>query len=284
MKRILFLFTASLLLLACSNDDENLSPAEPVEYNIKTFSRNLHFENNSEIYELVRLFDESGETIRESDFYSDLTLYWDYSYNPSGKISSKDNRNGDDIQRRTDVFSYDSNDEIESIAFMDAEGGEMSVRNYTHENDKIIFHQESIYGEIYYNSEGLIIKNYGSGDTGNWTQTIEYAADNITRITTVQSDGRTEIYSFEYDDGINPLYDYVQNNYFNATIGDHRNLFSRHNYFSKNNFTRISYNSSIPDNNYIETKTTVYNEDGYPISAIIKRNEVLREELSYEYY
>ena len=177
-----------------------------------------------------------------------------------------------------------SDNKIESITYRNAEGEEMSARNFTHENNTIIYHQESLHGEIHYNGEGFIIKHYASGDTGNSTQTIEYTADKITKITTVFSDGRTEAYTLEYDDGINPLYEYVQNNYFNATIGDHQSYFSRYNYFSKNNFTRISYSSSTSVSDYIVTKTTKYNESGYPTSAVIKKNDVLIEELTYEYY
>ncbi len=284
MKRTLFLFTVSLFFLACSSDDDTPSLVESNEFNIKTFSRQIHFDNNTENHQSLRIFNESGQTIRESDIYSDFALHWIYSYNPFGKISGKGNIDGDNINRRTDVFAYDSDNKIESITYRNAEGEEMSARNFTHENNTIIYHQESLHGEIHYNGEGFIIKHYASGDTGNSTQTIEYAADKITKITTVFSDGRTEAYTLEYDDGINPLYEYVQNNYFNATIGDHQSYFSRYNYFSKNNFTRISYSSSTPVSDYIVTKTTKYNESGYPTSAVIKKNDVLIEELTYEYY
>lgn len=283
MKHILFLFTANLLFLACSNEDDN-STEPQTDFKIKSFNRQFHFENSSEDYELERLFDENGQSIRENETYQDLMLYWLYSYNDLGIINEKHNFYGDGSARRSDIFAYDSNNKIDSITYKSADGEIMSVVNYTHENDKVTFQQSSIYGEIYYDAEGRIIKNYTSGDTGTSTQTIEYSGDNITMINLNQSNGYVETYTFEYDEGLNPLYTYYKNNYFNATIGDHSSFFKRPNYFSKNNFIRITYNSSTPNSNYIKTKATIYNADGYPTSAVIKKDDVLIEELTYEYY
>ena len=283
MKRILFLFTASLLLLACSNDDNN-GPVGPQELKIKKFSQDFYFSQSSDNYTLERLFDEFGQTVRESTIHPIMSFYWLYTYDTSGIISEKNHFYGDGTKNRQDIFAYESNNNIDKISFQNGVGEIISVRDYTTEADKITFHQSSIYGEIYYNAEGKIITNYVSTDTGISTQTIEYAGDNIDLINLTRSNGFVETYTFEYDDGINPLYDCVENNYLNATIGDHISLFNRHNYFSKNNYTRVIYNSSVPDSNYVKTKTTIYNADGYPTSAVIKKNDVLIEELTYEYY
>jgi hypothetical protein len=40
----------------------------------------------------------------------------------------------------------------------------------------------------------------------------------------------------------------------------------------------------VPDSNYVKTKTTIYNSEGYPTSAEIKKNDVIIKELTYEYY
>ena len=282
MKRILFLFTASLLLLACSNNDNG--PDGQQELKIKKFTQSFYFNQSTDNYSLERLFDETGQTVRESTIHSDMTLYWLYSYNNSGLTSEKSFLYGDDILNRQDIFTYDSNNNIDAITFKNSLGEVMGIRDYTKETDKIIFQQSSIYGEIYYNAEGKIIENYVSTDTGTSTQTIEYAGDNIDQINQTRSNGFVETYTFEYDDGINPLYDCVENNYLNTTIGDHLSFFNRHNYFSKNNYTQVTYNSSIPDSNYVKTKTTIYNADGYPTSAVVKKNDVLIEELTYDYY
>ncbi|MBK5212051.1 MAG: hypothetical protein JJE55_00140 [Flavobacteriaceae bacterium] len=282
MKRILFLFTASLLLLACSNDDNG--PDGQQELKIKKFIQNFYFNQSTDNYTLERLFDESGQTVRESTIYQDISFYWMYTYNNLGVISEKNHFYGDGTKNRQDIFAYDSNNNIDNISFKNGVGEVISVRDYTEEVDKITFHQSSIYGEIYYNAEGKIIKNYVSTDTGTSTQIIEYSGDNIDLINQTRSNGFVETYTFEYDEGINPLYDCVENNYLNATIGDHLSLFNRHNYFSKNNYTQVTYNSSTPDSNYVKTKTTVYNADGYPTSAVVKKNDVLIEELTYDYY
>lgn len=282
MKRILFLFTASLLFLACSNDDNG--PDESQQLKIKQFRQNFFLEDSSENYTLERLFDATGQTVRENTIYIDLSFYWLYTYNSFDLVTEKNNFYNDGAKRRIDTFSYDSNQRVDSIAFKNGIGEVMSVRIYTKESDKITFQQSSIYGEIYYNAEGRIIKNYISGDTGTSTQTIEYSGDNITMINLNHSNGYVETYTFEYDEGLNPLYDYVQNNYSNATNGDHISFFDRHNYFSKNNYTRVIYNSSAPNSDYIKTKATVYNADGYPISAVVNKNDVLFEELTYDYY
>ncbi len=282
MKRILFIFSASLLLWACSKDDNKADGQQ--ELKIKQFNQKFYFDQSSDNYTLERLFDETGQTIRENTIYQDISFYWLYTYNSLGAISEKNNYYGDGTKNRQDIFAYDSNNNIDNISFKNGVGDDISFRDFTVETDKITFQQSSIYGEIYYNAEGKIIKNYVSTDTGSSIQTIEYTGENIDLINQNRSNGFVETYTFQYDEGINPLYDCVENNYLNATIGDHISLFNRHNYFSKNNYTQVTYNSSTPDSNYVKTKTTIYNADGYPTSAVVKKNDVLIEELSYEYY
>ncbi len=282
MKTTLFVFAASVLLFACSNNDNG--PDGPQELKIKKFSQNFYFNQSTDNYTVERIFDESGQTTRESTIRPDMSFYWLYTYGPSGIISEKNHFYGDGTKNLQDIFAYDSNNNIDNISYKNGVGEDISFRDYTREIDKITFQHSSIYGEIYYNAEGKIIKNYINGDTSSSTQTIEYTADNITKITKTMSNGNIGTYTYQYDEGLNPLYTYVQNNYFNATIGDHISLFNRPDYFSKNNYTEISYVSSTPDSSYVKTKTTIYNADGYPTSAVVKKNDVLMEELSYEYY
>ncbi len=282
MKTRLFLFAASVLLFACSSNDND--PDGPQDLKIKKFSQNFSFTQNTDNYTLERLFDESGQTISESSIHPQMTFNWLYNYNSSGLISEKNLFYDNNVQHSKDIFAYDSNNQIDGITFENGLGDVLSIRDYTTETDRITFEQPSIYGEIYYNAAGKIIRNYISTDTGTATQTIEYSGDNINLINETGSNGFTGTYTFEYDDGINPLYDCVENNYSNATIGDHKSLFKRHNYLSKNNYTQITYNCSIPDSNYVKTKTTIYNADGYPTSAVVEKNGVLIEELTYEYY
>ncbi|MCG2418575.1 hypothetical protein K8089_06035 [Aequorivita sp. F47161] len=282
MKRILLLFAASLLTFACSSNDD--VPAEPQELKIKKFSQDFYFNQSTDNYTLERLFDESGQTVSESTIHPQMTFNWLYSYNSSGLISEKSLFYDVNAHQRQDIFAYDVNNEIDGITFENGLGDVLSIRDYTIENDKITYEQASIYGEIYYNAEGKIVKNFVNTDTGTSTQIIEYTGDNISQINETQSNGFEGTYTFEYDDGVNPLYDCVENNYTNATIGDHISLFKRHNYFSKNNYTQITFISSIPDSNYVKTKTTIYNADGYPTNAVVEKNGVLIEELTYDYY
>ncbi|MAP80497.1 MAG: hypothetical protein CL526_05360 [Aequorivita sp.] len=271
------------MFLACSNNDDN-TPEEIQEFKIKKFSQNFFFDQSTDNYTLERLFDESGQTTHESTIHSDMTLYWLYNYNNSGQISEKSFIYGDDVLGRQDVFAYDQDNNIDKITFLSGTGDVVGIRDYSMEPTKLTFQQSSMYGEIYYNAEGKIVKNYVSTDTGIATQIIEYSGDNIQSINETLNNGFEKTYVFEYDEGINPLYECVENNYFNATIGDHLSLFNRHNYFSKNNYTRVTVNSSVPDSNYVKTKTTIYNSEGYPTSAEIKKNDVIIKELTYEYY
>lgn len=283
MKTRLFLFAASLLLFACSNNDNG--PEGPQELKIKKFTQNFYFDQSTDNYTLERLFDETGQTVRENvTNHPDLSFYWLYTYNNLGIISEKNHYYGDDTPNGQDIFAYDSNNSIDALTFKNGLGDVISIRDYTTEPDRITFQHSAIYGEIYYDADGRIITNYLSTDTGNSTQTIEYSGDNIALINLNRSNGFVETYTFEYDEGKNPLYDYVQNNYLNATIGDHLGLFNRHDYFSKNNYTRVIYNSSTPDSSYVKTKSTIYNADGFPTSAVVTKNDVLIEELTYEYY
>lgn len=283
MKRILFLFTASLLLLACSNYDdqpkqEEQQEEEPTDLKLKKFSY-----VDATNYKREMLFDEDGQPTHENEKEPEWDLIsWLYSYNSQGLISEKQYHYGAKLLR-TDTFGYDSENKIESISY---KSGDITSTYYdTHLDNTISIKMGNTFTTYYYNTEGVIHKIETSSDFSSPTTTIDYLDRNITKVTTTQSfPDFTETYLYEYDDSFNPLYEYVQNNYFNATIGDHSDLLSRPNYFSKNNFAKITYTSSEPDSDYIKTKVTEYDENGYPTRAIITKDDVFDQELSYEYY
>jgi len=55
------------------------------------------------------------------------------------------------------------------------------------------------------------------------------------------------------------------------------------NHFSENNFTKIEI-TSVNGNTQIIEKETLYNEAGYPISAMVSTDGILSSKLTYEYY
>ena len=77
MKRILFLFTASLLFLACSNDDYNGSE-NPQELKIKKYTSISFDANGTPNGEMVEyFFDENGKKTKDHIIDAFYDYFWE---------------------------------------------------------------------------------------------------------------------------------------------------------------------------------------------------------------
>lgn len=294
MKRILFLFMASLLLLACSNDDSISEEQEEqqTEFKIKKFTTHTYPENSDPEDITVRVFSETGEPIYDSLYsppsQSDYKQLAEFSYNTNG-FTSEINFSSTTIgpNYRIDDYSYYSDNRITNIFYKDNAGDTVSKKEYTYENGSIRMYQANTVQNYYFNNEGLISKVKSSLEFSSSIFVPEYLNENINTITDSIKMGSLliiETRTIQYDEKINPLFGYIKDNYLNSFFGTYSSFFRQENYFSKNNFTQINFTSTSPNSDYIIIKTTQYNEAGYPTSAIVKKNDVVIQELTYEYY
>ena len=292
MKHILFLFTASLLLLACSNDDENPQPEEQTnDLKIQKFSRTV-YDPNGEIYRIDQLFDESGKvTNRVEDYFNDNTTFNDtYSYNTLNQVSAIQLRKvQDNSPRRTINYIYDeSSNKLQNIQWVDLNGDVANTIIFIYDGNTVMTENDFGFRNLTFDAIGKLTNTIsGGGDIvyETVTETISHSENLITSLHYESSLGSTENYVFEYDNKVNPVFESFNaniNNYIYGFVGNMKNFTYN---FSENNYTRIEYtNTSDPSYNYTQIKTTQYNEDGYPISAVVKKDDVVIEELTYEYY
>ncbi len=119
MKTKLFLFTASLLLLACSNDDENpLTEEQNTELKIKKFTSIEVDSNGNPTGDRTEYsFNEDGTLAQKKidEAISDYTEIIYYSYNQLGQLTES-NRTfvGDNYNRKLAYF-YDTANNLDYI-------------------------------------------------------------------------------------------------------------------------------------------------------------------------
>lgn len=282
MKTKLFLLAACSMLMACSSEHDITKPNP--ELKIKNFIRMVYHTDPSDNVTLTRTFDQSGKPVRDTEEYTNVTIYGLFTYNNSNLISEKSGHYQGGSQIGKDVFHYNSNNQIDSIISQDAQGMIMTAKYFEHYPNRITYNLGSLQGEYNYNADGVMTEINTSGDFSSSSTSITYSSNNISQIINQHSTGETETHSFQYDNELNVLFPYFHNNYFNSTIGDFGFPFNKKDYFSKNNYTQITYTHTDPSNNYTITKNTTYNSDGYPLSAEVKKDGVLIEEHVYEYY
>lgn len=299
MKRILFLFTASLLLLACSKDSENPQDTEeitePTEYKIKKFSITEYY-GNGDIYIHDILYDESGKISNRINHFEDFTISLNdtYSYNSRDQITTiQQSYEQENMMRRTLKYVYtEISHQLFEIQNIDPDGQNSNTIKFAQMGDTV-YTQDNLdfRSEYIWDANKRLVKSHSSGgDIGYFSiqETINYSGNLINSLhyLNVVYPGGEYLHTYEYDNHENPLFDDFSlhtKDYIYGFLGGPMTKFSHH--FSANNYTRMEYaNVNDPSENYIQTKTTQYNEDGYPISAVVKRNDVVIEELAYEYY
>lgn len=293
MKRILFLFTVSLFFLACSNDDSNSQPEEQTDFKIKKLSKTFYLEDGTS-YRLDYIYDLSGKRTKWIQDYADInTLFHDdYLYNELGQIlESKTTNIIENYVARTISYEYDTSNRISSVTYTSADGFS-NTSHLTYENNTVFVDDDfGGHKSLIFNEEGKLIETFSRSSeplNGTVTETINYNGDLVSSIHYEYSigTGSTEDYVYEYDNKTNPLFENFKNNINNYIYNFTGSMKSFKTDFSANNSTKVKFISTLPDPNlnYTDVFTTQYNQQGFPISAEVKRNGVLFEKLTYEYY
>lgn len=292
MKRILFLFTASLWLLACSNDDVNNGPDGPQELQIKKFVNTGVDANGTPTGASTEyFFDENGTFTQKKivDTYWNETEITNYTYNQVGQFTEIQTTSLPSNLYLSRKFYYDSQNRLDSITNAYNEEPHRRFFHLTYGQNKIeITDQHFFNGLRVFNYNNLILSSIDIFYEGHpiSEQIITYdSANNITERSFTGSDwGLPKNHTYLYDDKINPLYPYFNERPSNL-LGEHRfDLNHCKLFFSPNNCTSEVVESSEPELTGTFTKTFQYNNNDYPISAIVKRDGVLIEEWTYEYY
>lgn len=297
MKHALFLFTASILFLACSNDDDNPSPEqqeeEQTEFKIQRFFRVMESQSE-DYYALEHLFDETGKLTNFTETFDDSPFRDDYNYNNLDGITQRQTINVNQSSIiRTIPFEYDASNKISSITYTSPPpSGMTNTIHFSYQGNTV--YTEDDFGSTAsytFDANGKLIQTVTASfemRNGITTETITYSGDQITAI---YYENRVEdvmkwweTYSFEYDDKTNPLYENFNNYLDNYIYGFVGGMSSFKFHFSPNNLTKVEYTHSDSSRNYTDIFTNHYNEQDFPINAKVKRNGVLLEELTYEYY
>jgi hypothetical protein len=289
MKRILILFTASLLFLACSNDNDTVQQAQDIELKIKKFTITaVHTDN----WRLEYSFDEDAKPIR---YFSTLDgidgVKMDVSYNDSGHLTGVVGVQiieGQTQPWQHTEYVYNTSNEIEQINRFDEYGSDYGSLAANHFQDSIqVQRRFGLDGDsdytLIFGANNLLIQENIEPNAWNPNPTVTkytYSDENLINILK-ESDGNTMLdTNFEHDDKINPLHPVLTRDY-KSFILDNIGLylaFNRTYSYSKNNIT--SYNEF----GNLRIITYQYNDLGYPVSAEVTSDGELFELFNYEYY
>ena len=296
MKTKLFLFAVSFLVLACSNDDDNRVD-EPQELKIKKFTTlRIDSNGNPSGDKSEYSFNEDGTLAQKKtdEALSGYTEIINYSYNQVGQLTESNRAFVGVNYNRNLSYFYDTANNLDYITESNEGSSPEIYFELTHAPNKISIEHQSpgAYDYLIYNNNILtsIDRLYDLG--GHSTENLVYdASNNILERPQVMFSGiygDPETYvenNYIYDDKINPLYPSYNLNSLNL-LGQYWFLLDYWKPFlSPNNFTsEVFTNSQNPEDNYTLLRIFQYNENGYPISAIVKKDGALFEELTYEYY
>jgi hypothetical protein len=297
MKRILFLFTATLILLACSNDDNSQPEEQNTELKIKKFtSLGVDANGTPNGNSLEYFFNEDGTLSQknEDEANSNYTRIINYYYNPLGQLTKSIMTFSGVNTNRTLAYFYDSSDKLDYIT-ESVDGADPNLYfELTHQPNKITIEYASpgFYTTLNFNNSTITSIDNLFDLGGHSTEDLVYdATNNILerpKVTVSGIPGEPDTFvenSYQYDDKINPLYA-SYNNYPLNLLGQYWfNLDYWKPFFSPNNFTSEVYTNTLrPEDNYTLLRTFQYNEDGYPTGAVVKKDGALVKELTYEYY
>ena len=289
MKRILFLFAASLLLLACSNDDNNGSE-NPQELKIKKYisiSLNPDGTPNGEMTEYF--FDENGKKTKDHIVNSSYNYYWDYTYNDFGQVTRKaHNHLNYPIDFIENYYYGENNKPWVVFRDWDADGVDMDSISFSYQPQQVNvqwFTPGQERTEFYYNNAEVLAAVKHIADLGIVSdETITYdSASNVTNlnVTTEYFNEETN-HEYEYDGKVNPFYEEFHNFPFNTY---YYGFLSTHPLFiSPSNATKITRTGTDSSENYIIKTSYQYNSSNYPISSEAKLDGVLISQATYEYY
>ncbi|MCG2430742.1 hypothetical protein [Aequorivita xiaoshiensis] len=292
MIRKLFILAMCFSVLACS-DDENQQDDDQITFKIKKLTKTFYEENGtSQAYKLEYLYDESGKRrkVLSESFLNGQKTQQDFSYNERNQIlESKTTDITQNRVIRTVSYLYNNSNKISTVKFESSDGS-VITSNFTYINNSV-FIEDNIGAnkELIFNDAGKLLKTitFISNPVPNTiTETINYSGNLITSINYEYSRGSitSQEYIYEYDNKTNPFYEHFNENISNFIYNFTGTMKSYKTEFSAKNFTKVTYTSSVAVSDYTDVFTTKYNEQGFPTNAEVKRNGVLFEELTYEYY
>ncbi len=289
MKNILFVFTASLLLLACSNDD-NVGPETPQELKIKKYT-SISFDANGTPNGEMRdyYFDENGK--KTKDYIKDGAgdYVWEYTYNNLGQVTKKTHNHLNYPIDFVEDYIYNSDNKLYVIfRDRDNDGVDVDSISFTYQTKQINaqwFTPGMERTEFYYNNTGVLTAVKHKGDLGIISdEVITYDGSfNITKLNVTTDYLNSESnYVYEYDGKINPFYEEFHSFHFNI---DYYGYLSMHSLFiSPSNATKITRTGSDPLENFVSTTSYEYNSSNYPVSSRTELNGTLLSQATYEYY
>lgn len=289
MKTKLFLFAASLLFLACSNDDKPKPEEQQNTFKIKKISGTFFTGN-----QYATFYDETGKKTKSisTDNSGNPVLQDDYLYSDTGQIKEfKVTSLPNNVVLITNIYEYNSDDKISKINTI-SEDGSIETSHFNYDDNLISINYESGGNKKYiFNEDGKLIQTiYFTGQPLNntITETINYNGELITSLHYEQSynSDYIEDFIFEYDDKINPLYEnftaYINNYIYNYNKYDLRRYREE---FSANVSTTTTFNTTIPGAfSYTDGFTITYNDEGLPMSTVVTKNNNFYKEVTYEYY
>src|SRR5690606_5056204 len=288
MKAKLFLFVASLLLLACSNDD-NTQPEEQNSFKIQKYisiSLDVNGSPNGEIVEYF--FDENGKKTKDHIINSFYYYFWEYTYNESGQVTRKAHNHLNYPIDFVENYYYGSNSKP-WVVFRDwdDDGVDMDSISFSYQPQQINvqwYTPGQQRTEFFYNNADVLIAKKHLWDLGVVEdEIITYDNDfNIINLNITSNFGDEINHEYEYDGKINPFYEEFQNFPFNTYY--HGYLFQHPLFISPSNATKIIRTGTDTSENYVLETTYQYSNSDYPISSETKKDGILISQATYEYY
>lgn len=291
MKKIIFLITASLLILACSNDDNEPQP-----------------EGNNQALKTFRFLENNGPTTLDSgkEFFLDqdgkmtmlnviienqpISITSQYLYNNDG-TRNKIERKFENSLVNTFYYEYNNLNQIKKITNDKEDDDNPSIYDFEYSQGAIaIKEQLDMWSTVYsYNGNKLVNVATVSDNGPILSFELIYIGDNVTQILEKSLSEVVGTYTIEYDTKTNPLYsNFKEDTFFYSDIYDIDNPFIMEwvYYLSANNFTSIHYDNGNPNMEYTESNEIEYNENGKPISSIStsSRENLVVRRLTYQYY
>ncbi|WP_410006233.1 hypothetical protein [Aequorivita nionensis] len=288
MKRIFFLFTASLLFLACSKDDNNGSE-NPQELKIKKFTSISVDANGTPNGEMIEyFFDENGKKTKDHIIDAFYDYFWEYAYNDLGQVTRKAHNHLNYPVDFVENYYYDQNDKPWVIfRDWDADGIDMDSISFSYQPQQTNvqwFTPGQQRTEFYYNNADVLISKKHFWDLGVVEdEIITYDNDfNIINVDIASNFNGELNHDYEYDGKINPFYEEFHNYPFNTYYYGY--LFDHSLFISPSNATKITRVGTNSSENYVLEITFQYNDSDYPISSETEKDGVLISQATYEYY
>ncbi len=292
MKRILFLFIASLFLLACSNDDTTAPEEQNTDLKIKKYTSISFDENGDTNGQMIEyFFDENGKKTKDHIVDAFIDYVWQYNYNDLGQVTKKSRNHVNYPVDIVEEYFYDSENKLEKL-YVDSnnDGVVEDSLILSYQPNKIIArwhtpgHESK---ELSYNNEDVLTSVKHLEDLGiNINEVFSYDSSSNIILINLNTDffNSESTYSYEYDGKANPFYKEYHDFYFNIAWRAGGHLFKNHLFFSPSNVAKTTRTGNDPSENFIIETSYTYNSENYPVSSETKLDGTLTSQETYEYY